>query len=69
MGATYKERFAALPAQDRRLLVAMSAAALGMLLIGIVGGLLTALARGGLLDILPNTGCRTPAIGCSRCTA
>jgi cytochrome c oxidase subunit I len=58
MGTPYTERFAALPARDRRLLVAMSAASLGMLLLGILAGLLTALARGGLIDIVPNTGYR-----------
>jgi cytochrome c oxidase subunit 1 len=47
------DRFAALPAPDRRLLLAMSGAALAALALGIVGGLLTALARGGLIDVLP----------------
>lgn len=58
MSATYDERFAALPAGDRRLLRTMSAAALAALALGILGGVLTALARGGFLDVVPNTGYR-----------
>lgn len=58
--STDGERFAALPAPDRRLLVVMSAASLLALALalGILGGVLTALARGGLIDIVPNTGYR-----------
>jgi len=58
MNTAYTERFAALNLSDRRLLTLMSAAALIALLLGILGGLLTALARGGMLDILNNTGYR-----------
>jgi cytochrome c oxidase subunit I len=58
MSDTYRERFQALGDADRRLLVAMSAAAFAALALGILGGLLTALARGGLIDIIPNTGYR-----------
>lgn len=52
------QRFAALPAGDRRLLAGMSAAALVALALGILGGVLTALVRGGFLDVVPNTGYR-----------
>jgi cytochrome c oxidase subunit I len=58
MNDTYREHFRGLPDSDRRLLVVMSAVAFAALALGILGGLLTALARGGLLDILPNTGYR-----------
>jgi cytochrome c oxidase subunit 1 len=58
MSATYGERFAALPAGDQRLLRTMSAAALAALALGILGGVLTALARAGFLDVVPNTGYR-----------
>ena len=52
------ERVAALPGPDRRLLVGMSAASLLALALGILGGVLTALARSGFVDIVPNTGYR-----------
>ena len=52
------QRFAALPAGDRRLLAGMSAAALVALALGILGGVLTALVRGGFVDVVPNTGYR-----------
>lgn len=52
------ERLAALPAPDRRLLLALSAASLAALLLGILGGLMTALARGGMIDILPEAAYR-----------
>lgn len=55
---TCTERFATLPNTDRSLLKSMSAVALGALGLGILGGLLTALARGGFLDMVPNTGYR-----------
>jgi len=58
METTYRERFAALPAPDRRLLVAMASAALAALALGILGGVVTAAARAGFLDIIPNTGYR-----------
>lgn len=53
-----KQRLAALPVSDRRLLLAMSAAALAALFLGIIGGLVTALARGGMIDILPGAAYR-----------
>lgn len=56
--ATFPERFASLPNSDRSLLKSMAAVALVALFLGILGGLLTALARGGFLDIIPNTGYR-----------
>jgi cytochrome c oxidase subunit I len=52
------DRFAALPAADRRLLIAMGTTALLALVLGIVVGLLTALARAGLLDLWPETAYR-----------
>lgn len=55
----YTERLAALPSEDRRLLRAMAGAALVALVLGILGGLGTALARAGLLDISANTGYRS----------
>lgn len=58
MNETSTQGFATLPAADRRLLAAMSAASLLALALGILGGVLTALARGGFLDLVPNTGYR-----------
>ncbi|MCC6949078.1 MAG: cbb3-type cytochrome c oxidase subunit I [Bradyrhizobiaceae bacterium] len=58
MTDSVKARLAALPASDRRLLRAISAAALTALALGILGGLLTALARGGLIEVLPETAYR-----------
>lgn len=55
---TYTERFATLPAHDRRLLKSMATAALIALLLGVLAGLATALVRGGLLGALPVTGYR-----------
>jgi cytochrome c oxidase subunit 1 len=52
------ERMAALPAADRRLLKGMAAAALLALALGILGGVLTAAARAGFIDIVPATGYR-----------
>jgi cytochrome c oxidase subunit I len=52
------ERFAALPAGDRRLLALMAGAALVALVLGILGGLMTALARGGLVEMPPETAYR-----------
>lgn len=54
----YPQRLAALPRQDARLLRAMAGASLVALALGVLGGLLTALARAGFLDIIPNTGYR-----------
>lgn len=58
MTGTIQQRFTALPASDRRLLVAMSAVALVALALGILGGVLTALARAGFVEMIPNTGYR-----------
>ena len=52
------QRLAALRGGDRRLLRSMAAAALLALAVGLLGGLLTALARAGLLDVAPGTGYR-----------
>ncbi|MBK6862652.1 MAG: cbb3-type cytochrome c oxidase subunit I [Ideonella sp.] len=54
----YPQRLAALPLADRRLLTSMAGVALAALAVGIAGGLATALARAGLLDIVPATGYR-----------
>ena len=51
-------RLATLPAADRRLLRAMAAVALLALALGLVGGLVTALARAGFVDLVPYTGYR-----------
>ncbi|MBX3636638.1 MAG: cbb3-type cytochrome c oxidase subunit I [Rubrivivax sp.] len=51
-------RLAALPAGDRRLLRAMAAVALLALGLGLVGGLVTALARAGFIDLVPYSGYR-----------
>lgn len=58
MTGALHDRFAALPAGDRRLLAGMGAASLGALLLGVLGGLLAALARGGFLDTVPDTAYR-----------
>lgn len=58
MADSYTERFAALPVPDRRLLQGLAAVALLALGLGIVGGLLTAVARAGFIDIIPATGYR-----------
>jgi cytochrome c oxidase subunit 1 len=52
------DRFAALPASDRRLLLAMSGAALTTLSVGILAGAAMALARTGLVDIVPEAAYR-----------
>lgn len=52
------DRLAALPTADRRLLLAISGAALVALAIGILGGLLTALARGGFIEVVPEAAYR-----------
>lgn len=51
-------RFAALPSRDRNIILALAAAALTALVLGIFGGLLTALARAGLLAVDPVSGYR-----------
>lgn len=55
MTGSSSERLAALPRGDRRLLSIMAGAALAALALGILGGLMTALARGGLVAMLPET--------------
>ncbi len=54
----YIERFATLPAADRRLLKSMAVVALVALALGVLAGLATALVRGGMLGAIPNTGYR-----------
>ncbi|MFO1189171.1 MAG: cbb3-type cytochrome c oxidase subunit I [Alphaproteobacteria bacterium] len=58
MANTVRDGLAALPASDRRLLVLMTGSALTALVLGILGGLFTALARGGLLDLVPEAAYR-----------
>jgi len=58
MADIYTERLAALPRHDRKLLKSMAAVALSALVLGILGGVVTAAARGGFLDIIPATGYR-----------
>lgn len=58
MSKTVHSRFASLPDADRRLLRGIGGAALVALALGIFAGLLTALARGGMLGVLPETGYR-----------
>ena len=56
---SYTQRLTALPSADQRLLRAMAGAALVALVLGILGGLGTALARAGFLDITASTGYRS----------
>lgn len=58
MNESINDRFAALAQADRRLLVAIVGSSLAVLVIGTVAGLMTALARGGMLTFLPETGYR-----------
>ena len=58
MSNTITTRFNALARRDRRLLMVLAATALVALALGILGGLLTALARGGIIDIQPEDGYR-----------
>lgn len=58
MTRALKDRLARLGAGDRRLLLALAGAALAALLVGIGGGLLTALVRSGLLAVAPDSGYR-----------
>lgn len=58
MTTNVTHRLTTLPGSDRRLLLAMGGSALAALALGIVGGLVTALARGGMIDILPETAYR-----------
>jgi cytochrome c oxidase subunit 1 len=52
------QRLEALPARDRTLVIALAGAALGALVLGILGGLLTALVRSGLVAADPGSGYR-----------
>ena len=58
MTDTLRDRMAALPAGDRRLIAGMGAASLATLMLGILGGLLAGLARGGFIDAAPDAGYR-----------
>jgi cytochrome c oxidase subunit I len=53
-----KIRFAELPPSDRRLLTVTAGVALAALALGILGGLVTGLARGGMLAMMPGTAYR-----------
>jgi len=58
MSDTIVSRLHTLPFQDRRLVVALASTALVALIIGLTGGLLTALVRAGFLSVLPESGYR-----------
>jgi cytochrome c oxidase subunit 1 len=58
MTDSHTQRFAVLPALDRKLLRCMAAVALLALGLGLVGGVLTAAARAGFIDVMPATGYR-----------
>jgi len=58
MAGTYAQRLSALPSGDRRLLSSMAGAALATLALGILGGLMTALARAGFVAMVPETAYR-----------
>ncbi|MGB4826911.1 MAG: hypothetical protein WBP18_06470, partial [Paracoccaceae bacterium] len=58
MNHSINDRFIALPPADRRLLLAIAGSSLAVLVLGILAGLMTALARGGMLNFLPETGYR-----------
>lgn len=58
MSNSITTRFNALALRDRRLVLVLAGAALVALVLGILGGLLTALARGGIIDIQPEDGYR-----------
>ena len=58
MTDTLRDRVAALPAGDRRLIAGMGAASLAALMLGILGGLLAGLARGGFIEAAPDAGYR-----------
>jgi cytochrome c oxidase subunit 1 len=58
MNAMLEKRLTGLTASDRRLLLSMAGVAIAALLIGIAGGLLTALTRSGFIDVLPEAGYR-----------
>jgi cytochrome c oxidase subunit 1 len=58
MSNPMSNRFATLPLRDRHLLLALAAAALAALVLGIFGGLLTALVRAGFVAVDPDSGYR-----------
>ncbi len=58
MSDTIIHRLRSLPSGDRRLVIILAATALVALLIGLAGGLLTALVRAGFLPALPESGYR-----------
>jgi len=58
MSDTFVERLRSLPYQDRRIVGSLAIAALLALIIGLAGGLLTALVRAGFLSALPESGYR-----------
>jgi cytochrome c oxidase subunit 1 len=58
MSDTIISRLRTLPPQDRRLVIVLTIASLLALIIGLTGGLLTALVRAGFLDVLPESGYR-----------
>src|SRR3989338_6741911 len=58
MSDTIIHRLRSLPLQDRRLVIILAATALVALLIGLAGGVLTALVRAGFLPALPESGYR-----------
>ncbi len=55
MTSDWKNRAAQLPITDRRLLIGLAAAALAALALGLLGGVMTALARAGLVEFAPET--------------
>ena len=58
MSDTIVSRLRSLPRQDRRIVIFLAVAALVALIIGLAGGLLTALVRAGFLPALPESGYR-----------
>lgn len=58
MSDTYASRLATLPVRDRQLIIGLAGAAFATLATGILGGLLTALARAGFIPIEPESGYR-----------
>ena len=58
MSDTIVSRLRSLPRQDRRIVIFLAVAALVALIIGLAGGLLTALVRAGFLPVLPESGYR-----------
>lgn len=58
MSDTIVSRLRSLPRQDRRIVIFLAVAALVALIIGLAGGLLTALVQAGFLPVLPESGYR-----------